>query len=472
MVKVIGVAEGDFQTPDAFDGSGCEGDWDKQSLDGTIWTIDHTFSGSAFAGVVRFDGASATYNGFTTALTVLDGKKLFWYRAETARVTQRTFYACTRPAAGQIDGAVVSCNMMNGCSTGTFHAVKLERRAGEAEASGLTELAEFPFPQAITANVRVDAARNLAVLARYDDGLYTMGLDAGPPYKITQLGHGVTEESVAMTTSEIYNDVKLLEAGGKHWALMASSAHGVVVWDVSDPVHPTLVAHARDKHNVHTLAMVGTTGYLGDLDIQGLAIVDFSDPSAPKDLGEFVVPEAAMDGSVFVHDLYVEPGRAYLDYWGAGMVIADVSDPAAPKELGRLTYGRMTNHSVWVTTINGRKIALTGDEDFTAHLREVDVTDPANPRVIGEFGQDRPQVSAHNVLIDGDIAYVAYYQDGIRVLRLSDTAPPVQIGWFNSWSPTRDRGTNFYEGGIGVDKIGSTVYLADIERGLIVLSVP
>lgn len=362
--------------------------------------------------------------------------------------------------------------MMNGCAAGTFHAVKLERRPGEADSAGLTELAEFPFPKASTVNVRVDAARNVAVLARYEDGVYTMGLSAGPPYAITQLGHGVTEESAAMMTNEIYNDVKLLDVGGKNYALMASSAHGVVVWDITDPAQPTLVAHARDKHKVHTLAMVGTTGYLADLELSGLAIVDFSDPLAPKDLGEFAVPEAANDGSVFVHDLYVEPGRAYLDYWGAGLVIADVTDPAAVKELGRVTYSRMTNHSVWVTTINGRKIALTGDEDFTAHLREVDVTDPANPRIIGEFGQDRPQVSAHNVLIDGDIAYVAYYQDGLRVLKLSDTQPPVQIGWFNTWSPTFDRGRNFYEGGIGVDKIGSTVYLADIKRGLIVLSVP
>src|SRR4051812_12887132 len=158
-VNVIGMVEGDFQSPAAFDGSGCEGDWDKQSLDGTIWNIDHTFPSNVYAGVVRFDGAVATYNGFAPAATVLDGKKLFWYRAETPRATQRSFYACTRPAPGQIDGAVVSCTMMGGCAVGTFHAVKLERRAGEGDAAGLTELAEFPFPESITANVRVDAAR-------------------------------------------------------------------------------------------------------------------------------------------------------------------------------------------------------------------------------------------------------------------------------------------------------------------------
>jgi hypothetical protein len=471
-VKVVGMTQADFGSLAAFDGSDCVGDWDKQALDGTIWTLDHQFPEGLFAGVIRFDGASVIYGGVASDTTILDRGNLFFFRAESSRVAQRTFYACSRPAPGQIDGAVVSCTTTGGCTTGTFHAVKLERRAGEADASGLTELAEFPFPQSITANVRVDAARSLAVLARYEDGLYTMKLDPGPPYVISQLGHGATEESVAMMTREIYNDVKLLDVAGKHYALMASSAHGVVVWDITDPAQPSLVAHARDKHNIHTLALVGTTAYLADYNISGMAIVDFSDPTAPRDVSELVVNEAYSDATVFLHDLYVEPGRAYLDYWGAGLVIADVSVPEVPVELGRVTYPRMKNHSVWVTTINGRKVALTGDEDFTAHLRSVDVTDPAAPRIVGEWGQDRPQISAHNVLIEGDTAYVAYYQDGLRMFKLSDTAAPAPIGWFNTWSPSRTGGTSFYEGAIGVDKIGKTIYLADVARGLIVLTLP
>lgn len=39
-----------------------------------------------------------------------------FFRAETSRVAQRTFYACARPAPGQIDGAVVSCTTMAGCA--------------------------------------------------------------------------------------------------------------------------------------------------------------------------------------------------------------------------------------------------------------------------------------------------------------------------------------------------------------------
>lgn len=103
-VKVIGVAEVDFQSPKAFDGSGCEGDWDKLSLDGTVWNIDHTFPGGSYAGVVRFDGivATATYNDSEPAAILVDKHELFWYRAETSRVSQRTFYGCTRPAPGRL----------------------------------------------------------------------------------------------------------------------------------------------------------------------------------------------------------------------------------------------------------------------------------------------------------------------------------------------------------------------------------
>jgi hypothetical protein len=483
-------AAADFSTPAGFDRSGCTlSGWDALALNGTIWSIDHDLPAlGRFAGVVRFDaglsGAMvATYNGGPATRTLQTAQDLFWYRAPTAQLAERALLGCTRPQPGVIDGLMASCDHTGTCSLGTFHAVRLERLLERPEGEhspNVTLLAEFPGPggpvwPSITANVRVDGARQLAVLARYGDGLRILALDPGPPYTIRELSHVDTEETLAGSMNyEIYNDVKLFDAGGKHYALMASNRHGIIIFDITDPAHPVRVGHLRDGENVHTHFFVGTTLYLADLEIGGLVIADLSNPEAPVELGQYILEGAA--GDVFVHDLYVEPGRAYLDYWGAGLVIVDVTDPAAPHKLGQFTYDRMTNHSNWVGTLQAsdgaHKICLTGDEDFTAHARELDVTDPANIHLVGEYGQERPQVSIHNILVDGDKAYVAWYMDGLRILQLSVSAPPALVGWFNSWRGDAGDGYSFYDGAIGLDKVGELIYLADESRGLLVLQVP
>ena len=464
--------------------------WDQLALDGTVWSIDHHVPAlGQFAGIVKFSGSGsslmATYNGSPVAATTQSAGTLSWTRngVPNTRITKRVFTACTLPSANEVLGNLTACDTAGAnCTQGTFRMIRLQRRPGEGEKSdNITKLAEYQGPswQSITANVRVDAARQLAVMARYDDGLYILSLHPGPPYTITEVGHHATEDA-GMMTYEIYNDVKLIDANGKHYALMASSTHGVVVFDITDPTTPVIKAHMRDGENVHTHFIVGTTVYVADIDFGGIYIFDITNPEAPIEKSSFAYqapnppPNPPIDNlsGVFVHDLFVEPGRAYLSYWGAGLVIVDVTNSTAPHQLGEFTYNRMSDHSVWAGTINGRRVALIGDEDFSAHGRELDVTDPAHPTLIGEYGQDRPQVSIHNIMVDGDKAYVAWYMDGLRILQLSDTAAPTLIGYFNTWSPGPNSGYSFYESAIGLDKIGNIVYLADEDRGLIVLQVP
>ena len=69
----------------------------------------------------------------------------------------------------------------------------------------------------------------------------------------------------------------------------------------------------------------------------------------------------------------------------------------------------------------------------------------------------------------GNTGYLAHYQDGFRVVDLSDVAAPRQLGFFNSWSgPAEPYGMSFYEGAIGVHVLGDRVYIADTHRGLLV----
>ncbi|HTJ43364.1 MAG TPA: hypothetical protein VL463_14765 [Kofleriaceae bacterium] len=441
-----------------------------------IYHADLHFEGYESATSFRIDQTGSTYQlatGLgTVPLTV--GATLTATIGDTA--SSRTLAVDQLDADCTMHGTWTSCR--NGdCYAYTLFAKKTDRLA-EPVAHGMTLLSEFVgnpgdewWNAGLAVNVRV--ANGLAYMANYEDGLRIV--DVHDPAHPVELGH---QKPMFPTDGEIYNDVKIVGASGKTYALMASNFRGVDVVDVTDPHAPSIVtsfgtaAPQQTSINVHTIFVDGGKAYLANIDV-GLEIWDLADPAHPVKLGQWA-HDATPPAQPFPHDLYVSGARAYVNYWDAGMSIVDVSTPAAPKLVGEFTgYGQHTSHSSWVTKIGDRMIAVHGDEQWNSHLHLVDVTEgtPAFGTSIAEWGT-REEVSAHNIMAFGSRAYVAYYQDGVRVLDLSDPAHPQPIAWFDTWPGyDQDYGTSFYEGAIGidVDLDAKLVYVADSHRGLIVL---
>jgi hypothetical protein len=398
----------------------------------------------------------------------LDDHTLFLYR-DLGDDRSRSLLLCEQ-SSGDLHGAYAYCTPEE-CFMAAATARRVER-LDEPAAGGLTVVAEYAgagWGPAITVNVRV--AGDLAYLARYQDGLRIV--DIANPRAPVDVGHGAVEHP---SDNEIYNDVKLVEAAGRRYAIMGSNKVGAVVWDVTTPSAPSIVAHfgtpeLDEGANIHTLFVDGGKAYLANTR-RGLEIWDLADPRAPQKLSQFF-PADAPDGA-FLHDLFVEGNRAYLNFWNAGMVIADVSNAAAPTAVGTFVdYGDASSHSNWVTTVGARRIAAHGDEEWGSHLRLVDVTEGTGTftRQVGEW-QTRPEVSAHNIMAAGNEVFIAYYQDGVRVIDISNPAEPRQTAWFNTW-PGYDRryGRSFFEAAVGIDLdlTRRRIYVADSHRGLLIL---
>jgi hypothetical protein len=139
-------------------------------------------------------------------------------------------------------------------------------------------------------------------------------------------------------------------------------------------------------------------------------------------------------------------------------------------EQGHYTYPRATSHAVAVGRINGRLLAFEGGEQWGAHLRVLDVTDPAAIRRIGEY-KFAQHVSIHNLELVGTKLYVAHYQAGLRVLDVSVPESPREVAHYNNFRPTDPtRGDSFYDGAIGVRVPGDGyIYVVDTSRGLLIL---
>jgi hypothetical protein len=384
----------------------------------------------------------------------------------------RALDLCALDASGGMSGHYVRCTL-DGCFQGEATG-RVLARLPEADSSGLTLGGEYGgadlWPLGISVNVRVHGG--LAYLARYQDGLRI--LDVSDVNSIQEIGHLPPEFPAE---GEIYNDVKLVEVGGSTYAILASDLVGAVVVEVTDPAAPTVVAHFGSPPvdgaaiGVHTLAVDAGRAYLGNPEV-GLEIWDLADPRAPGYLGRWFHP----GGQGYLHDLFVRGDRAYLNYWSDGMAIVDVADPAAVQLIGNFAgYGQNTSHSSWVMDIAGKPYALHGDEQYGAHLNlvEVDEASAGFATAVGTW-ETRAEVSIHNVMAAGELALLAYYQDGVRVLDVSTPSSPRLAAWFNTW-PGYDvaHGLSFYEGAVGVDfdPVTRKVYVADSHRGLLVLDL-
>ena len=164
---------------------------------------------------------------------------------------------------------------------------------------------------------------------------------------------------------------------------------GFSIWDVTDPTKPHALKQSflRDNgiHNTY-IWQDGDNAYLiavDDVALDDVIVVDITKPQAPKviartgfqDWGDAstLAPEIT-NPAMFLHDVWVQDGIAYLSYWDAGLVLLDVSDPANPVFLGDSTYPSPDplsgeapegNSHVAVPNADGSRV-LMGDEDFAA----------------------------------------------------------------------------------------------------------
>ncbi len=294
---------------------------------------------------------------------------------------------------------------------------------------------------------------------------------------------------------------------------------GLDVVDVSNPAEPALVGHVDGQFNDVKLARGNNKliAYLAPLDNESTKIVDVTEPSAPVQTGTipayshslFVTPETTpprlylgnysesvpvyditnpsiptlaasvpISGSgeeAGIHDIHVDGTRIYADKTIDGVVAVDVASGfGTPVELGRI--GTSYSHATWAGVAGGRKIAIHGDEGMTpteggAFLRVIDA-DEASPtfmQVIGRY-QSRKSVGIHNMILVGDRAYIAYYQDGIRVLDLSNPTQPREVAHYNTFDVETAPGQPF-EGAVGLAIVGDLIYVADDLAGLVVLRI-
>jgi len=254
-------------------------------------------------------------------------------------------------------------------------------------------------------------------------------------------------------------------------------AEGFFIFDVSEPTQPRRIGHFQtgstgthrnyyDGGNlVHAAA--GAPGLTGKI----YRIVDIADPANPREVGRFSLPEqtAPTPGLKFSSHgpAHIEGNRAFLSYGDGGGIILDVSEMAQPRMISQLAFRGITATQGIHTflPLPRRKIALINDEairengDENLNLAGIaDISDEKQPRMIslfplpepppesglknfyekgGRFGPHNHHHPNHQACLEDrdDIAYLTYFNAGLRVYDIRDARQPKEIAYFVPGDP-------------------------------------
>ena len=242
------------------------------------------------------------------------------------------------------------------------------------------------------------------------------------------------------------NDVKVSEDGSicvisREGA--SNRRNGLVILDVSDIENkgvPVIARYDQDLtggvHNVfiydnHIYALSGGRRF---------DILNIEDPANPHRVGQFELDTPGHS----IHDVWVIDGVAVSSNWSEGVVLVDVGgggkggSPSNPVKMGQYKYPSGWNHAAWPyhSKSTGKFYVFAGDEHFprdrnpqgidrfsgpavaaAGWIHVIEFDDLENPREVARY--QVPEGGTHNFWIEDDTLYVAYYNQGVRVVDIS-----------------------------------------------------
>ncbi|MGH7769944.1 MAG: LVIVD repeat-containing protein [Candidatus Binatia bacterium] len=297
-------------------------------------------------------------------------------------------------------------------------------------------------------------------------------------------------------------------------------SEGFLIWNVADPRKPKQLGQYRTEstgthrnfYDGGTLVHVagGAPGFDGKI----YHIVDISDPAKPRQVCHFALEEQKKDAAGLgksgvkfsLHGpAHIEGHRAYLSYGDGGGIILDVSDIKTPRMVSQLVFQGLCSRQGIHTylPLPRRRLALINDEAINENGDEnlnlagiVDIGDENQPRLMslfplpspppesrlknfyekgGRFGPHNQHHPNHQPCLEDrdDLAYLTYFNAGLRVYDIRDPRAPKEIAYFIPPDPTERIGTKPSElvpqvEDVLVDRRGC-IYISEKNQGIFIL---
>jgi ELWxxDGT repeat protein len=250
---------------------------------------------------------------------------------------------------------------------------------------------------------------------------------------------------------------------------------GVYVVDVHDAYHPLQLAYLTSAQGgadrVHSIGVGGGFLYEADGTTSTIPVFDISNPAHPVFVRDLVSPSGQP-----VHEVTPQNGRLYAamlsipgftDIWD----VSNVGNTSMPVPLLSEFNSGWSGHTAWPTT-DGNYVSVS-HEIYGGTTQMYDIHNLSNPTLVSTIpDQPRNQAASEDEqMIVGNLLSIAWYQAGARVYDVSDPANPVLVGNYDTYpGPVTGR----VQGNWGVFAFpGNTLLLAaDLTYGLFIFSYP
>ncbi len=279
---------------------------------------------------------------------------------------------------------------------------------------------------AVTGTWGVNAARD----PDFENGAKAYFWDVTDPANMKRIGE-------IQVDARTVNDVKVSEDGrlciiSREGA--SNRRNGMVLVDVVDPSNPTILSTFDEEltGGVHNLFIHDNHVFVLSAG-QRYDVINIEDPKNPRKVGNYRVDAPSSS----IHDVWVEDGIAFSSNWGHGVQVVDVGNgiaggrPESPVKMGSYTPSGGRNHAAFPFQSQSvdKFYVVAGDETFPygmnqngptyarGYMHFVDFTNMEEPEEIARY--EVPEAGTHNLWVEDDILYAAYYNGGLRVVDIS-----------------------------------------------------
>jgi hypothetical protein len=259
---------------------------------------------------------------------------------------------------------------------------------------------------------------------------------------------------------------------------------GVYIYSLANPAAPSLVRaitygagggyHLASQVRTLTAAELGGRSFLfvGSVMSSGIEVFEVTTPAAPTYFSSIIRQRISTGASI--RDMRVQGGRLYAA-WRVGFAVYDLSTfpsivpnyyapPQPPILVAKLYTGAATTAAA--PTPSGDYV-LTADDVTAGRVRVWDVRVPSAVAQVSIFGGSAATI-ARQVTVQGNLAWVAHQQDGLRVFDISNPAAPVSLAWFDTDLAVP---SNRRYGGWDVIPNGDTAWFTDTADGLHAINI-
>ncbi|UCE67212.1 MAG: T9SS type A sorting domain-containing protein [Candidatus Zixiibacteriota bacterium] len=192
---------------------------------------------------------------------------------------------------------------------------------------------------------------------------------------------------------------------------LADGYGGVLLFSLMDPINPELLSSIFLDANAHDIHTSDSLLYIADMD--GFKIANISDPANPVIICNYpTLPYRNGCWNIIAYGDYVY--TAELD---SGICIYDVADIFNPFKIDCLTSGGWSEFAIKDSIL----LASRYDSGFSIF----DICNPSNPTLISTTSPSATAVSEW-----GDLAYLTYSSDGVKVFDITNINYPESVGTY------------------------------------------